>query len=73
MAEQRRRWVGQTFMVLFGLAAIVAYVLVAGVINAQALTRPYVGWVAVLQPSGDAPPEQVEMRLNQALPVITPR
>jgi hypothetical protein len=68
VAEPRRHWVGQTFMVLFGLAAIVAYVLVAGVINAQAPTRPYVGWVAVLQPSGNVPSEQVELRVDALEP-----
>ncbi len=66
--EKRWRWVGQAFMVLFGLAAIVVYVLVAGVINSQAPTPPYVGWVAVLQPSGDAPPEQVELRVDALEP-----
>jgi hypothetical protein len=68
VVEQRRRWVGQTLMVLFGLATIVAYVLVAGVINAQAPTGPYVGWVAVLQPSGNALPEQIELRVDALEP-----
>jgi CRISPR-associated exonuclease Cas4 len=53
--------------VLFGLATVVAYVVVAGVVNAQPPTRPYAGWVAVLQPPGDGP-EQVELRVEALEP-----
>ena len=48
-------------VVLFGVATVVAYVVVSGVVNAQPSSQAYPGWVTVLQPVGEALPEQVQL------------
>ncbi len=60
MAKRRRHWL-QAFVFLFGMASIAAYAAASGVVNAQAPTQAYPGWVAVLQPDHEAIPEQVEI------------
>lgn len=67
MAKRRRHW-SQAFVVLFGMASIAAYAAVSGVVNAQAPTQAYPGWVAVLQPDHEASPEQVEISADALTP-----
>jgi hypothetical protein len=53
---------------LVGVATIVAYGAVSGVVNAPAPTQAYPGWIAVLQPSHEAIPEQVEISVEALQP-----
>lgn len=64
MAKRRRNWL----VVLFGVTTVVAYGAVSGVVNAQAPTQGYPGWIAVLQPSHEAIPEQVEISVEALQP-----
>jgi hypothetical protein len=66
MAKRRRNWI--IVVVLAGVATIVAYWAVSGVVNAQAPTQAYPGWIAVLQPSHEAIPEQVELSVEALYP-----
>jgi hypothetical protein len=48
-------------IVIFGLGSVVFYVAISATINSRPSTRPFQGWVALLQPSGSSSGDQVKL------------
>lgn len=67
MATLRGHW-REALVVLVGLITILAYVVVSGVVNEQPPTQSYPGWLAVLQPAGEAWPEQMQVMADAVEP-----
>jgi hypothetical protein len=53
---------------VFGAVTIGFFIVVSGVVNVQPSTRAYPGWVAVLQPIGEAFPEQAQLGVDAVEP-----
>jgi hypothetical protein len=70
-----RRWLGRLWFIVamaFGFGSIVAYWVVASIVNAEPPTPRFQGWVAVLQPTVAAltPGDQVKLIVLPGLPGV---
>lgn len=55
-------------IVIVGLGSVVFYAAISATINGRPSTQPFRGWVALLQPSGSPPGDQVKLMAKALVP-----
>lgn len=65
---RRRLGGGEVLVLIVGLVSVVVYVVVSGVVNAQAPTPTNPGWITLLQPADEPWPAEIQLAAEAQAP-----